>query len=205
MLSKYQPKVIETEAENEAAIARAEELERKRLRTLEENTLLKLLTTLIKKFEQEQYLLTQANPYSILLHLMEAQNTYQLLLTTPDSYLATHLGALQNKITVNSEKIAFLEGQLSAYSSSRAPTKSKTAKKEQEFWFIKPRAKELGLEISANQYAKIEMWANESYKQRHGELPKRQPFRGTQAFAYPLADLDILDATIKGVVAQGHG
>lgn len=121
-----------------------------------------------------------------------------------DSYLATHLSALQNRITANSEKIAFLEGQLSAYSSSLTPTKSKTAKKEQEFWFIKPRAKELGLEISANQYVKIEMWANESYKERHSELPKRQLFRGTQASAYPTADLDILDATIKGVVAQGH-
>lgn len=120
-----------------------------------------------------------------------------------DSYLATHQGALQNKITALSEKIAFLEGQLSAYSSSATPTKSKTAKKEQEFWFIKQRAKELGLEISANQYVKIEMWANESYKERHGTLPKRQRFRGTQAFAYPAADLDILDATIKGVVKGG--
>ncbi len=111
-----------------------------------------------------------------------------------DSYLATHLGTLHNLISGLSEKIAFLEGQLSAYSSSRAPTKSKTAKIEQEFWFIKPRAKELGLEISANQYVKIEMWANESYKERHGQNPKRQTFRGTQAFAYPTADLDILDA-----------
>ena len=120
-----------------------------------------------------------------------------------DSYLATHLGALHNKITANSEKIAFLEGQLSAYSSDRASTKSKAALKEQEFWFIKQRAKELGLQISANQYLKIEMWANESYKERHSELPKRQLFRGTQAFAYPTADLDILDNTIKGVVKQG--
>ena len=32
-----------------------------------------------------------------------------------------------------------------------------------------------------------------------------QLFRGSQAFAYPAADLDILDATIKGVVKQGWG
>lgn len=120
-----------------------------------------------------------------------------------DSYLSTHLSALQNRITANSEKIAFLEGQLSAYSSSLTPTKSKTTKIQPEFWFIKQRAKELGLEINANQYVKIEMWANESYKERHSELPKRQPYGGTQAFAYPAKDVDILDATIKGVVKQG--
>lgn len=120
-----------------------------------------------------------------------------------DSYLAPHLGTLQNRITANSEKIAFLEGQLSAYSLSPTLTKSKNAKKEQEFWFIQQRAKHLGLQISADQYLKIEMWANESYKERHRELPKRQLFRGTQASAYPTADLDILDATIKGVVKGG--
>ncbi|KJH70242.1 helix-turn-helix domain-containing protein [Aliterella atlantica] len=75
LLSKYQPKVIETEAENEAAIALAEELEHKSDRTPEEDTLLTLLVTLIEKFEEEHYPLPQADPYSILLHLMEAQNT----------------------------------------------------------------------------------------------------------------------------------
>ncbi|MDZ4879148.1 MAG: hypothetical protein CLLPBCKN_008586 [Chroococcidiopsis cubana SAG 39.79] len=52
---------------------------------------------------------------------------------------------------------------------------------------------------------KIEMWANESYKERYGQIPLMQSFRGTQSSAYPPADLDILDATIKGVIAQGHG
>ncbi len=75
LLAKYQPKVIETEAENEDAIALAEELEHKRLRTPEEDTLLELLVTLIEKFEQEHYQLPEANPHSMLLHLMEAQNT----------------------------------------------------------------------------------------------------------------------------------
>ena len=78
------------------------------------------------------------------------------------------------------------------------------ALKEPLFWFVQQRAKHLGLDISANQRMKIEMWANESYKERHGQIPKKQPFRGTQASAYPTADLDLLDATIKGVVAQGH-
>jgi len=38
-----------------------------------------------------------------------------------------------------------------------------------------------------------------------GQLPKRQPYRGNQAFAYPVADLDILDANIRGVVKQDKG
>lgn len=75
LLSKYQPKVVETEAENEDAIFLAEELEHKSDRTPEEDTLLELLVTLIEKFEQEQYPLPEANPHSILLHLMEVQNT----------------------------------------------------------------------------------------------------------------------------------
>lgn len=75
LLSKYQPKVIETEAENEAAIALSEELEHKSDRTPEEDTLLKLLVTLIEKFEEEHYPLPQADPHLMLLHLMEAQNT----------------------------------------------------------------------------------------------------------------------------------
>ncbi len=75
LLSKYQPKVIETEAENEAEIALAEELEHKSDRTPEEDTLLELLVTLIEKFEQEQYPLTEVNPHSMLLHLMDVQNT----------------------------------------------------------------------------------------------------------------------------------
>ncbi len=63
------------EQKNEVAIARAEELEHKRLRTPEEDTLLMLLVTLIEKFEEEHYPMPQADPHSMLLHLMEAQNT----------------------------------------------------------------------------------------------------------------------------------
>jgi len=130
-----------------------------------------------------------------------------------DAYLATRLDSLQSLVTALSEKVAFMEGTAIANQSSRSNKKTAIARsavpeaialKEPEFWFIQQRVKHLGLEISANQRMKIEMWANESYKERHGQIPKKQPFRGTQASAYPLADLDILDATIKGVVAQGH-
>ena len=120
------------------------------------------------------------------------------------NYLATRLDSLHSLVTALSEKVAFLEGAEAATQSPHSHKKAAIAKKEPEFWFIQQRVKELGLEISANQRMKIEMWANESYKERHGQIPKKQPFRGTQASAYPTADLDLLDATIKGVVAQGH-
>ena len=51
LLALYQPKVIETEEENDRAIALAEELEHKPNRTLEEEAILELLVTLIEKGE----------------------------------------------------------------------------------------------------------------------------------------------------------
>lgn len=76
LLAKYQPKVIETEEENEAAIALAEELER-RDRTPEEDAFLDLLVTLIEKFEDEHYQLHASTTQSILQHLMEARDIRQ--------------------------------------------------------------------------------------------------------------------------------
>lgn len=72
LLAKYQPKVIETEAENDRTIALAQELEHKANRTSEEDTILELLITLIEKFEDEQYFIPSGTPHSMLLHLMEA-------------------------------------------------------------------------------------------------------------------------------------
>jgi len=76
ILAQYQPKVIETESENEAVIALAESLEY-RDRTPEEDALLELLVTLIEKFEGEHYPLPEGNPHSMLLHLMEARGLKQ--------------------------------------------------------------------------------------------------------------------------------
>ncbi len=73
LLAHYQPRVIETESENEAMIALAEELEHRPNRTPEEDTLLELLVTLIEKFEEEHYPLPEGDPHSMLLHLMEAR------------------------------------------------------------------------------------------------------------------------------------
>lgn len=76
LLAQYQPKIIETEEENEAALALAEELEH-RERTPEEDIFLDLLIVLIENFEDEHYQLGGSTPQSILLHLMEARDLKQ--------------------------------------------------------------------------------------------------------------------------------
>ncbi|HEY9768611.1 MAG TPA: transcriptional regulator [Coleofasciculaceae cyanobacterium] len=50
----------------------AQELEHKVNRSLEEDAILKLLVTLIEKFENENYPLGEGTPHSMLLHLMES-------------------------------------------------------------------------------------------------------------------------------------
>ena len=77
LLALYQPKVIETEAENDLAIARATELEHKVARTIEEDAILELLVTLIEKFEDENYPIPEGTPHSMLLHLMESNDIKQ--------------------------------------------------------------------------------------------------------------------------------
>ena len=77
LLAKYQPKVIETEAESDRAIELAQELEHKVNRTPEENAILELLITLIEKFEDEQYPLEEGTPHSMLLYLMESNDIKQ--------------------------------------------------------------------------------------------------------------------------------
>jgi HTH-type transcriptional regulator / antitoxin HigA len=75
LLSRYQPKLIRTEADNEQALAIAEELMHRHNRSLEENELYDLLITLIEKFEQEYYLSGNAStPHSMLLFLMDQRN-----------------------------------------------------------------------------------------------------------------------------------
>ncbi|MEM7717517.1 MAG: transcriptional regulator [Cyanobacteria bacterium P01_A01_bin.68] len=74
LLARYQPKTITTEEENDQAIALAEELEHRPNKTLEEETLLELLITLIEKFEEVNYPIPKGKNSSMILHLMEAQN-----------------------------------------------------------------------------------------------------------------------------------
>jgi HTH-type transcriptional regulator / antitoxin HigA len=77
LLTQYKPKVIATEAENEAAIAACLELEHRAERTPEEEAVLALLVTLIEKFEAEQYPIPVSTPHSVLNHLMEEAEVKQ--------------------------------------------------------------------------------------------------------------------------------
>ena len=74
LLVRYQPKPIATEAENDAAIALACELEHSPMRSVEEELFLELLITLIEKFESENYPITAGNAASMLQHLMDARD-----------------------------------------------------------------------------------------------------------------------------------
>jgi HTH-type transcriptional regulator / antitoxin HigA len=76
LLAQHQPKAIETEAENEAAILLAESLEHGQ-RTPEEDALLELLIILIEKFEETNYPLPNLESDRMLRHLMEARNMKQ--------------------------------------------------------------------------------------------------------------------------------
>jgi HTH-type transcriptional regulator / antitoxin HigA len=74
LLVRYQPKPIATEAENDAAIALACELEHAPMRSLEEELFLELLITLIEKFEAENYPIPTGSAGSMLQHLMDARD-----------------------------------------------------------------------------------------------------------------------------------
>lgn len=77
LLLQYQPKVIRSETENEAAIALASELEHRANLTTEESALLDLLVTLIEQYEEEHYLIPESSPLDILLHLMQSNECKQ--------------------------------------------------------------------------------------------------------------------------------
>jgi|SRR3569623_208191 len=74
LLAKFAPKVIETEAENDAALAIVESLMRKGddARSHEEEALLELLLSLVEQFEKSAYDLPEGTPLGALQYLMEA-------------------------------------------------------------------------------------------------------------------------------------
>ena len=74
LLSKYQPRIIQTEAENDYFLEVVEELEHRPNKTPEEETHLELLITLIEKFEEVHYPIPKGTTSSMILHLMEAQD-----------------------------------------------------------------------------------------------------------------------------------
>jgi hypothetical protein len=63
--------------------------------------------------------------------------------------------------------------------------------------------KYLGLSINADQRLKIDMFAADAYKERHGKLPSKKLYRGIPASIYPAADVDTLDSFTKGMVKRG--
>jgi HTH-type transcriptional regulator / antitoxin HigA len=71
LLAQHQPRLINTEAENDKALAVVEELMHRRDRTPEEDALYQLLIALIEKFEQSHYSPQPTSPQSMLLFLME--------------------------------------------------------------------------------------------------------------------------------------
>jgi HTH-type transcriptional regulator/antitoxin HigA len=71
LLIKYQPKVIETEEEYNQAHRALLELMKRQERSAEETELLKLLTALVKEFDEKQPEPEPASPHEVLWHLME--------------------------------------------------------------------------------------------------------------------------------------
>ena len=92
-----------------------------------------------------------------------------------DKYLKTNQDKsreLHSAVVSLSEKIGSLEARLTT-TNPRSNTNKTLPPSEREFWFIQERAKYLGLTINADQRMKIEMFVNDDYKERHGQLPSR--------------------------------
>ena len=123
-----------------------------------------------------------------------------------DNYLTTHQGVqeLQTTLATLSKKVEDLERRPSAAQQSRTGTSPKPPK-EREFWFIPQRAKHLELKVNADLLIHVEMWAVDAFQKRHGRPPGRQLYRGVQSVVFPAADVDLLDAAIRGVVARASG
>lgn len=122
-----------------------------------------------------------------------------------DNYLANYQGnwkELQNTVVALSEKVESLKGSLTT-SKIRTHTNKTNSTPEREEWFIQQRAKHLGVKLNADQVLRVEMFADDAYKERHGLPPSKKLFKTTQSSVYPAADVDILDSLIRGVVARG--
>ena len=74
LLSKYQPRIIKTEEENEIFLEIVEELISRTNLNPEEDALLELLVKLIEDFEDKHYQINASTPQSRLLHLMDARS-----------------------------------------------------------------------------------------------------------------------------------
>ena len=77
LLADIQPRVITTEQENDRALSFVESLLSEEHLSPEKEQILRLLVSLIEKFEDEHYQLAASTPHSILLHLMEERGLRQ--------------------------------------------------------------------------------------------------------------------------------
>ena len=96
---------------------------------------------------------------------------------------------------------SYLDSYL-AHQGQKTLTNPSSFPKEREFWFIRERARFLGVRLTADQVFRVEMFAADAYKERHGHPPSKKLLRNTQASVYPQADVDILDSLIRGVAAR---
>ncbi|MEO1445296.1 MAG: transcriptional regulator [Cyanobacteria bacterium J06635_11] len=109
LLVRYQPKPITTDAENDAAIALAEELDHRPDKTSEEHVFLELLVTLIRRFKDEHYPTPEVSPNRILRHLLESSGKTQTdlatIVGTSESEIATFVSGEK---TMNEAQAAIL-------------------------------------------------------------------------------------------------
>jgi len=77
LLAEIAPRAIETEEEYDRLLAVAERLTFAKNLTPEEKVLYKLLVTLIKVYETENYPMDKSEPHEILQHVMESSGTRQ--------------------------------------------------------------------------------------------------------------------------------
>jgi HTH-type transcriptional regulator / antitoxin HigA len=110
LLMETVPGAIHTEAENEAAIRKIEELTRKKALSLAERKLLELLTVLVEAFEEDHYSLSRkATPLEALKELIQANGLKQKDLTdifgTP-SIISEVLHGKRNLTTAHIKKLS---------------------------------------------------------------------------------------------------
>jgi HTH-type transcriptional regulator / antitoxin HigA len=77
LLAEIVPKVIDSEAEYDRALAIAERLTFNKHKTPEESAIYKLLVLLIEAYELEHYALPSSKPHQILQHIIEASGISQ--------------------------------------------------------------------------------------------------------------------------------
>lgn len=109
LLTRYQPKLIRTETENEQALTIVEELMHRTNRSLEENELYDLWVTLIEKFEQEYYRPgCNSTPHSMLLFLMDQRGLQAKDLSEVLGSVEIAADVISNQIELSKEQIKAL-------------------------------------------------------------------------------------------------